>query len=119
MSFTSHNRDVNSAKDGGVKSAVATVKYVRQLGCILQDAAPPESLPILRKGPSFGTNSTSTIHKSCAAASKHPGKTKVHRRMKYNFKLHHQRSPDAVKIEERSQEETERQERCAEMRGDW
>ena len=79
MFFTSHNRDVNSAKNGGDKSAVASVKYARQLGCILQDAAPPESLPILRKGTSFGTKSTSTIHKSCAAASKHPGKTMVHR----------------------------------------
>ena len=43
-------------------------------------------------------------------------KTKVHRWEKFQVKLPHQRSPYAVKFEDRSQEETERQERCA--RGD-
>ena len=37
-------------KKGGDKSAVAKVKDVRQLGCVLQDTDPPESSTILRKG---------------------------------------------------------------------
>ena len=35
-------------KDGD-KSAVATLKITRQLGCVFQDTEPPESLSILRK----------------------------------------------------------------------
>ena len=38
-------------KKGGDKSAVAIVKSVRQLGCVSQDAEPPESVKISRKGP--------------------------------------------------------------------
>ena len=37
-------------KQGGDKSAVATAKDVRQLGCVLQDTEPPESSMILWKG---------------------------------------------------------------------
>ena len=40
----------------------------------------------------------------------------VHRLVNYGSKVLRQRSPYAVKFEDRSQEETERQERCA--RGD-
>ena len=50
-------------------------KYERQLGCVSQDVELPEYAAISRKSPrSFGTNSTSTIHKSCAASRKHPRK---------------------------------------------
>ena len=70
MSIISQNRDVNSAisapewffphrkveeqpnkkpKKGGDKSAVAVVKDVRQLGCVLQDTK-PQSSSIFRKG---------------------------------------------------------------------
>ena len=85
------------------------MKDVRQLGSVLQDAEPPASSAILRKSKSLGTNSTSSIHKNCAASGKHPLN-------KIQVKLPHQRSPFAVKFEDTSQEETERQERCA--RGD-
>ena len=37
-------------KKGGDKSAVAVVKAVRQLGCVLQDTEPLESSAFLRKG---------------------------------------------------------------------
>ena len=37
-------------KQSGDRSAVATVKDVRQLGCVLQDTEPPEYSSILRKG---------------------------------------------------------------------
>ena len=60
----------------------------------------------------LGTNSTSTIHKSCAASKENKGPSLN----KIQVKIPHQRSPYAVKLEDRSQEETERQERCA--RGD-
>ena len=38
------------AKKGGDKSAVALAKSVRQLGCVSQDAEPPEPVTISRKG---------------------------------------------------------------------
>ena len=37
-------------KKGDDKNAVAKVKDVRQLGCVLQDTEPPESSSFLRKG---------------------------------------------------------------------
>ena len=37
-------------KKGGDKSAVAIVKSVRQLGCVSQDAEPPESVSIFSDG---------------------------------------------------------------------
>ena len=87
------NRAVNSAKEssfphwkveeqpnkkpnkGGDNSAVDLVNDVRKLGCVLPDMEPPRSSSISRKSTRrLGTNSTSTIHKSCAASSKHPRK---------------------------------------------
>ena len=41
------------------------------------------------------------------------GKTKDHRLNKHKIKIPHQRSPYALNFEDRSQEETERQQRCA------
>ena len=50
-------------------------KVQQLLCCVSQDLEPPESVTISRKGTkSLGTNSTSTIHKSCASSSKHPRK---------------------------------------------
>ena len=86
---------------------MAILKDVRHLGCVFQDTEPPESLSILRKGPkSLGTNATSTIHKSYAALCR-PSHGEV------QVKVLHQRSPYAMKFEDGSQEEIERQERCA------
>ena len=82
------------------------LKDARRLGCVFQDTEPPESSPILRKSKSLGITSTSAIHKSYAGPSLG----------KFQVKVPHQRSPYALKFEDRSQEETERQERCA--RGD-
>ena len=95
VNSTSLKRDVNSGaecsfphrmveeqpnkkpKKVGIKNAVAFLKDVRQLGCVSQDGEPPESAAITRKGTQvLGTNSTSTIHKSCAVSSKHPRKQK-------------------------------------------
>ena len=65
---------------------------------------------------SLGITSTSAIHKSCAASCQHPRKQKRPSLGKNQVKVPHQLSPYALKFEDRSQEETERQERCA--RGD-
>ena len=60
---------------------------------------------------SFWTISTSTVHKSYVASWKHRRKQ---RSKKIHVKIPHQRSPpNAVKFEDRSQEEIKRQERCA------
>ena len=103
-------------KKGGDKSAVATVKSVRQLGCVSQDAEPPESVTISRKGtkvlgPIRRVRFTrAALREANIRESKGPSLKKI------QVKSSHQRSPYAVKFEDRSQEETERQERCA--RGD-
>ena len=67
---------------------------------------------------SLGINSTSAIHKSYAASCQHPRKQRsvAQKNSSQSSKVLHQRSPYALKFEDRSQEETERQERCA--RGD-
>ena len=92
------------------------LKDVRQLGCVLQDTEPPESLSILRKS----TNVLRSIRRVrfSKAAQRHANirENKGPSLGKIQVKVRHQRSPYALKLEDRSQEETERQERCA--RGD-
>ena len=103
-------------KKGGDKSAVAMVKEVRQLGCVSQDTEPPESSPIPRKG----TKVLGPIRRVrfTKATQRHANRRESRGASlnKIPVKLPHQRSPYAVKFEDRSQEETERKERCA--RGD-
>ena len=82
-------------------------KYNDSLGCVCQDTAEEHK--------SLGTNSTSTIHESYAASCKHPRKQRSVVR-KIQVKVPHQCSLYAMKFEDRSQEESERQERRA--RGD-
>ena len=82
------------SKKNGDKIAVAMLKNTRQLGCVFQDMEPPKSSSkavarhanIRDQNPSLGM--------IC------PGEP-------------HQRNPHAPKFEDRSQEETEWQERCA------
>ena len=91
---------------------MAVLKNVRQLVCVFEDTEPPESLPFLRKSPTV--LGSSTVHKSNAASCIRENRGPSLGKMQ--VKVPHQRSPHAVKFEDRSQEETERQERCA--RGD-
>ena len=120
--FISRKRDVNSAqsahfwtgrlrnnpnkrpKKGGDRSAVAIVTSVRQLGCVSQDAEPPESVTISRKGtqvlgpirrPRF---TTATLRQASIRESKGPSLSKI------QVKSSHQRSPNAVKFDDGSQE---------------
>ena len=103
-------------KKGDDKSAVAFVKDVRQLGCVFQDTEPLEFSTILRKITKvLGTIrrvrfTRVALRQANIRENKGPSLNKI------QVKSSHQRSPYTVKFEDRSQEETERQERCA--RGD-
>ena len=95
-------------------SAVAIVKDVRQLGCVSQDVEPPESAAILRKGTKVlglirrVRVTKAALRQANIRESKGPSLIQV--------KLPHQRSLYAVKFEDKSQEEIERQERCSSRR---
>ena len=97
-------------------SAVAIVKSVRQLSCVSHDAEPPESAAISRKGTKVLRPirrvrfSQSTPRQANIREKKGPSFGKI------QVKIPHQRSPYALKFEDRSPMETVRQERCA--RGD-
>ena len=96
----------------GDKSAVAILKNTRQLGCVFQDTQPPESSPILWK--SF--NILKPIR--CVQFTKAVLHLANIRDQKPSLGIIcpgdlHQRNPNAPKFEDRSQEETEGQERYA------
>ena len=112
-SYAHRQVDEQSSKrffKNGDKSSVAMLKSTRQLGCVFQDMEPPKS--IFRKS----TNIQKQIQrvKFTKAIARH---TKIR---DHNPSLGmicpgdpHQRNPNASKFEDRSQEETEWQERCA------
>ena len=94
------------------KSAVAMLKITRQLGCVCQDMEPPKSTSLLRK--------SSDIRKQirCVKFTKAVVRHANIRDQKPSLGMicpgdPHQRNPNAPKFEDRSQEETEWQERCA------
>ena len=98
------------------KNAVAIVKSVSQLGCVSQ-----ESDALVLKGRKSWRSPTqevlepiqrvrfteSTLRQASIREKKGPSLGKIHVRNP------HQRSPYAMTFEDRSQEETERQQRCA------
>ena len=96
---------------------MALTKSVSQLGCVSQDsdALVSQGSKSRKKthAESRGTNSKGTIHqvwtKRCASIREKKGPSLG----KINVKAPHQRSPHAMKFEDRSHEETERQQRCA------
>ena len=96
----------------GDKSAVAMLKNTRQLGCVFLDMEPPKSATILRK-------SSSTLKPiRCVRFTKAAVRHASIREQNPSLGMicpgdPHQRNPNAPKFEDRSQEETERQERCA------
>ena len=100
------------SKNNGDKSAVAMLKITRQLGCVFLDLEPPKSRTILREG--------SDILKPirCVQFTKAVVRHANIRDQKPSLGIicpgdPHQRNSDAPKFEDRSQEETEWQERCA------
>ena len=100
------------SKKNGDKSAAAMLKITRQLGCVFQDMEPPKSSSILRKR----SNILKPIRcvKFTKAIARH---TKIRDQNPSLGNIcpgdPHQRIPNAPKFEDRSQEETEWQERCA------
>ena len=101
------------------KNTVAIVKIVSQLGCLSHDS---ESLDF-RRGKQAGETrfkvlgpirrirfTQSTLHQASIVEKEGPPLGKM------NAKLPHQRSPYSMKFEDKSREETERQQRCARSR---
>ena len=100
------------SKKNGDKSAVDMLKSTRQLGCVFQDMEPPRSSSILRKS----SNTRKPIR--CVQFTKAVVRHADIRDQNPSLGMicpgdPHQRSPNAPKFEDRSQEETEWQERCA------
>ena len=85
--------------------------YLSRLGAI--GFSKRRTGPVKPNAESLGTSSKNTIHSVHATVKQVSGKRKDHRLEKYWSKIPHQRSPYATKIEDRSHEETERQQRCA------
>ena len=98
------------------KVAVAMVKDVRQLGCVVQDTEPLESSSILRKSTKVLGSirrvrfTKATLRQANIPENKGPSLNTI------QVKVPHQRGPYALKLEDRYLEETKIQERCA--RGD-
>ena len=84
----------------------------RQLGCVFQDMEPPKSSSILRKSsdirkPIRCVKFTKAVVRHADIRDQNPSLEMISRGEP------HQRNPNAPKFEDRSQEETEWQERCA------
>ena len=103
-------------KKNGDKSAVALLKDAQQLGCVFQDLEPPKSSSISRKSAKVSRPircvqfSKAALRHADIRESKDPPLGVICPADP------HERSPYPPNFEDRSQEETERQERCA--RGD-
>ena len=96
----------------GDKSTVAMLKITRQLGVVFQDMEPPKSSSILRKS----LNIRKPIR--CVKFTKAVVRPADIRDQNPSLRMicpgdPHQRNPNAPNFEDRSQEERERQERCA------
>ena len=106
-------------EDQNNKGPVQKTYCQSRTGCVSWDAESPESSAILRKGtkvlgPIRRVRFIRTVLRQAnIRENEGPWLNKI------QVKLLHQRSPFAVKCEDRAQEETERQERCArETRGE-
>ena len=100
------------SKKNGDKSAVAMLKITRQSGCVSQDVEPPKSSSILRKSsnilkPIRCVRFTQAVLRHADIRDQNPSLGMICPGDP------HQRNTNAPKFEDRSQEETEWQERCA------
>ena len=100
------------SKKNGDKSAVDMLKITRQLVCVSQDMESPKSSSILRKSsnilkPIRCVRFTKAVVRHANIRDQNPSLGMICPRDPQ------QRSPNAPKFEDRSQEETEWQERCA------
>ena len=106
------NSPARSLKKSGDKSAVAILKNTRQFGCVSQDMEPPKSTTFLRKSsnilkPIQSVQITKAVFYHANIRDQNPSLGMICPGEP------HERSPNAPKFEDRSQEETEWQERCA------
>ena len=100
------------SKRSGGRSAVAFLKETKNLGCVFQDVVPPRSSAILRKS----SNTTKPIRCVIFSAVVLRNANLRHQNQLLNKICHgdsHQRSPNAPKFKDRSQEETDWQEHWA------
>ena len=100
------------SQKNGDKSAMAMLKITRQLGCVTQDMEPPKSSSILRKSsnirkPIRCVQFTKAVVRHANIRDKNPSLGMICPGDP------HQRNPNAPQFEDRSQEETEWQERWA------
>ena len=100
------------SKNNGDKSVVAKLKSARQLGCVFQDMEPPKSSSILRKSsnirkPIRCVQFTKAVVRHANIRDKNPSLGMICQGDS------HRRNSNAPKFEDRSQEETEWQDRCA------
>ena len=100
------------SKKNGDKSAVATLKITRQLGCVFQDMEPSKSTTILRKSsnilkPIHCVRFTKAVLRHANIRDQNPSLGTI------CPSEPHQRNPNAPKSKDRPQEETEWQDRCA------
>ena len=100
------------SQKNGDKSALAILKITRQLGCVFQETEPPKSSSILRKSsnilkPIRCVRLTKAVLRHANIRDQNPSLGMICPGDP------HQRNPNAPKFEDRSQEETEWQERCA------
>ena len=84
-----------------------------RLGCV--GFSKRQTVPGKPDAKSLGIDSKGTVHSAYATSSKYPGKERT---IAWNIQVKppHQRSPYAMKFEDQSHEETERQQRCARSR---
>ena len=100
------------SKKNSDKSSVAMLKSTRQLGCVFQDMEPPKSSSILRKSsnirrPIRCVQFTKAVLCHADLRDQNPSLGMICPGDR------HQRNTNAPKFEDRSQEETDWQERCA------
>ena len=100
------------SKKNGDTSAVAKLKITRQLGCVFQNMEPPKSSSILRNSsnilkPIRCVRFTGAVLRHANIRDQNPSLGMICPGDP------HQRNPNAPQFEDRSQEETEWQERCA------
>ena len=100
-------------KSGGKGSVASSLKNSKESGCVLQDVEPPKSKSILRESPKFlGSKrsvqfSKGTPRHVTSRERKGPSQGVIEKCQP------HERSPYAPQFEDRTQEETLQQERCA------
>ena len=93
------------SKKTGEKNAVAMVRETKNLGCVFQDTEPPNSSSIFRKSsnmqkPNRSVRLTETTLRYAKVRDRNPSLNKICPGEP------HQRTPNATKFEDRSQEET-------------